>query len=93
MPIIEVGIRHMNNTTVRQYQKEERAMIASRIRYSLRQVMDLMAVMSRTPLSKPEYVEQLRRELAQHHKCDAFLRCNTMGAIVRQSLKLLIENN
>ncbi len=92
-PIIEVGIRNMTKATVRQYQKEERAMIASRIRYSLRQVMDLMAVMSRTPLSKPEYVERLRRELAKHYKCDAFMRCNTMGAIVRQSLKLLIENN
>ncbi|MEZ4430610.1 MAG: hypothetical protein R3A51_23285 [Nannocystaceae bacterium] len=92
-PIIDVGIKHMTPTTVRQYQKEERAMIARRIRYSLGQVMDLMEVMAHTPLSKPEYVEQLRRELAHHYRDDSFLKCATMGAIVRRSLELLIERN
>jgi len=92
-PIIEVGIRHMTPTTVRQYQKEERSMIASRIRYSSRQISDLMKFMVRSRLSQDDYVDQLRDELADHYDDHRFLHCNTMGAIVKLSLETLIENN
>ena len=92
-PIIEVGIRHMTPTTVRQYQKEERSMIASRIRYSSRQISDLMKFMVRSRLSQEDYVDQLRDELADHYEDHRFLHCNTMGAIVKLSLETLIENN
>ncbi|MEL6847921.1 MAG: hypothetical protein AAFP92_05365 [Bacteroidota bacterium] len=93
MPIIEVGLKHMTSETVRQYQKEERAMIASRIRYSMRQIRDLMKYMVRSELSKPGYIEQLKEELALHYEDDQFKPCQTMGDIVRRSLEILIENN
>jgi len=93
MPIIEVGIQHMNATTVRQYQKEERAMIASRIRYSSRQVSDLMKFMVKSTLSKQEYVYQLRDELAEHYENRKFDQCPNMGSIVKESLEVLIDNN
>jgi hypothetical protein len=92
-PMIEVGIRLMTPTTVRQYQKEERSMIASRIRYSSRQISDLMKFMVRSRLSQADYVDQLRDELADHYQDHRFLHCNTMGAIVKLSLETLIENN
>jgi hypothetical protein len=92
-PIIEVGIRHMTPTTVRQYQKEERSMIASRMRYSNRQVSDLLKFMVRSRLSQDEYVDQLRDELADHYEDHRFLHCNTMGSIVKLSLETLLENN
>lgn len=92
-PMIEVGIRHMTPTTVRQYQKEERSMIASRIRYSSRQISDLLKFMVRSRLSQDDYVDQLRDELADHYEDHRFLHCNTMGAIVKLSLETLIENN
>ncbi|MDX1906234.1 MAG: hypothetical protein SF053_04310 [Bacteroidia bacterium] len=93
MPIIDIGLRHMTPETVRQYQKEERAMIARRIRYSSRQIGDLMKFMVRTPLSKESHISQLRDELAWHHQDTRFLHCTTMGEIVRASLELLIELN
>jgi len=92
-PIIEVGIRHMTPTTVRQYQKEERAMIASRMRYSSRQIGDLMKFMVRSRLSREAYVDQLRDELADHYEEHRFLHCQTMGEIVKMSLERLLENN
>jgi hypothetical protein len=92
-PIIEVGIKHMTGTTVRQYQKEERSMIASRIRYSSRQIGDLMKFMVHSRLSRDEYVDQLSEELADHYADHRFLHCDTMGKIVKLSLETLIENN
>lgn len=92
-PIINLGIRHMTPTTVRQYQREERAMIASRIRYSSRQISDLMKFMVSTTLSQEEYVARLREELALHYKQSEFYECKTMGEIVRKSLDVLIQNN
>lgn len=92
-PIIELGIRNMTPTTMAQYQKEERSMIASRIRYSKEQVSDLMKYMSASRLSKDEYVAHLRQELATHYNSREFLACNTMGEIVRCSLNILIDNN
>jgi hypothetical protein len=93
MPIIEIGLRHMTPATVRQYQKEERSMIASRIRYSSRQIADLMKFMVRAPLSKPEYIRQLAAELGEHYRHPRFESCQTMGELVRASLEMLIAHN
>lgn len=93
MPIIEVGLRTMTPETVRQYQKEERAMIASRIRYSGQQIWDLMKYMARVTLSKPEHVRQLSEDLMHHHKDKRFGQCQTMGELVKLSLTHLLEHN
>lgn len=91
MPIIDVGLKHMTPTTVRQYQREERAMIASRIRYQHIQVEDLLSSMTQVTLSQPESVPILREELAEHYQDNSFLGCNTMGELVKNSLDLLAE--
>lgn len=93
MAIIEVGLRHMTPTTVRQYQKEERAMISSRIRYSTGQITDLMKCMVRSRLSPKKYLIQLREELAEHYEDDDFNHCRSMGEIVKKSLEILLEHN
>ena len=93
LPIIEIGLKHMTPTTVRQYQKEERAMIASRIRYSSRQIGDLMKFMVKAELSKEDYIYSLREELGQHYQHSGFLKCQTMGEVVKKSLDILIHKN
>ncbi len=93
MPVIELGLQRMTPRTVRQYQKEERAMIASRIRYSFKQIRSLMDVMAVTELAPMDNVKQLRTELAHHYRDDRYLKCTSMGKIVRHSLLRLIQNN
>jgi len=93
MGIIDVGLRNMTPTTVRQYQKEERSMISSRIRYSIRQVNDLLKCMVKSELAPIEYVQQLGDELAIHYANTNFRKANTMGELVKQSLEMLVENN
>ncbi|MCB0837276.1 MAG: hypothetical protein KDE26_18000 [Bacteroidetes bacterium] len=93
MPIIEVGLRNMTPTTVRQYQKEERSMIASRFRYSGNQIKDLLNAMANSQLSKPRYVKMLAKDLSHHYRNNHFLSCRSMGEIVTLSLQILIDHN
>lgn len=93
MPIIDIGMAHMTPETVLQYQKEERFMIASRIRYADAEYSDLMRAMVVSTLAKPEYVVALREELAGHYGDLRFASCESMGEIVQQSLQVLLEQN
>ena len=91
-PIIYMGIDHMEMKTVRQYQTEERSLIAVRTKGSTIQLKHLFKNMTRDKLSFPEKVNQLREELSYHHKTDIFKSCDNMGEIVLANLKLLLSN-
>lgn len=90
-PIIELGIKLMTPETVRQYQREERSLIVSRIKSSRYQLKDLIDSMASDVLSKPEHVKTLRKEMAEHYNDQRFLKCKGMGEIVKTSLRMLLE--
>lgn len=90
-PIIQLGISHMDPVTVRQYQTEERAMIASRIRYSRDQIRSILSAMRHASIAPQAHVERLRKDLAKDYQHEAFLLCQNMGEIVELSLDLLLE--
>ena len=48
--------------------------------------------MERDPIAPPENVRTLREGLAEHFKSDRYLRCETMGALVRENLEMLRPN-
>lgn len=90
-PIIAFGLRHMTETTVDQYQREERALIAGRLRVSGARYEELMAVMREDLIAESENVRQLGAQLAEHYRDDSFRRALTMGELVYESLRLLQE--
>lgn len=92
-PIIDVGIEHMSPQTVRQYQLEERAMIAARIKAGNRRVRDLLKVMSQDELSNETRTEQLKAELNAHHGTRRFDRCSSMGEVLQTQLRLLLTKD
>lgn len=92
-PIIFLGIRHMAPETVKQYQLEERSLIANRIMSYRKQVKDLFRVMVKDHISQPPKVKQLKKELGIHHRSDAFTQCRTMGDIVFINLQLLLQKD
>lgn len=53
----------------------------------------LLAEMSDDVISEPENVDRLREELADHHERKAFLRANSMGGIVRESLHTILDRS
>ncbi|MEQ8623391.1 MAG: hypothetical protein RJQ00_11570 [Vicingaceae bacterium] len=92
-PIVEFCADLLNPETIRQYQKEERAMIANRIKVSRYRLKDLSDCMEVDKISMPEKVDQLKSELAEHFSDPSFLECKTMGEILRTRLFILLYNN
>lgn len=90
-PIIFLGIQHMEAETVKQYQLEERSLIAARARVERVRLGELLALMRTDEISVPAKVESLRSELAAHHDHPGFLRCKTMGELVETNLELLLQ--
>lgn len=92
-PIIFLGMEHMAAETVKQYQMEERSLIAGRVKAARKPFGELMDVMVHDELSTYEKTRQLAEELAYHHKNDRFLDCRTMGEIVLTNIQLLLEKD
>lgn len=83
----------MSSETVRQYQLEERSLIASRIKNDYQRINQLMAIMVKDKISSPEKVDKLKKELAYHHKNNIFLDCKTMGEIVLTNIELVLKKD
>jgi hypothetical protein len=90
-PIIKVGLKHMTPETVRQYQREERSNIANRMKVEKSRIDDLLQAMKKERLSKPQHIEQLKKELASFYEDNDFLECKCMGDLVALSLEMLIR--
>jgi len=89
--LVELSLHLLTAETIRQYQKEERTLIARRSISSHFRLHHLVDVMDRDTISPVRKVKQLRTELAAHYKNDTFLDCTSMGEIVRNSLRILEE--
>ena len=92
-PIIFLGQEHMNVPTMVQYQMEERSLIANRIKASIRRTSNLFEVMVEDQISTPKKVDQLREELSRHHKTSVFDDCKSMGKLVYENLKLVLDKD
>jgi len=90
-PIIKLGLKSMTPETVKQYQREERTLIATRMKMEQQRIDDLLAAMKTETLSKPSYVKQLAKELAEYYEEEAFLGCKNMGSVVELSLAMLTK--
>jgi hypothetical protein len=91
-PYVELCVKYMNKETVSQYQHEERSLMAKRVKTSGYRLSALLDAMEKDTVSQQEKIIQLRSELALHYKKDAFLKCNSMGNIMKISLELLLEH-
>tara|TARA_B100000965_G_C19534286_1_gene732598 strand:- start:39 stop:1088 length:1050 start_codon:yes stop_codon:yes gene_type:complete len=92
-PIVNFCMSLLNPETIRQYQKEERAMIANRIKVSRYRLKDLSDCMENERLSQTDKIDRLKHELAEHFKDESFLECESMGEILRTRLFILLYNN
>jgi hypothetical protein len=90
-PIIFLGIKHMEPETVKQYQLEERSLIAARAKVEWSRLSELLSIMRSDEVSDQDKVSNLRSELAAHHENAVFLQCRTMGEIIDANIKLLMQ--
>jgi hypothetical protein len=88
-PIIDLGTKILTPESVRQYQVEERSLMAGRVRVEQNRIGDLMAAMRFDELAPPGHVRQLAEALDRHYHTTRFGPARSMGDLVWQSLELL----
>jgi hypothetical protein len=87
--LIQLGMKYITPESMKQYQSEERALIANRLKSSQKEIEDILNTMEDDLISTPENTESLKKELAKHYQNDQFLKCKNMGQILRVSLGLM----
>jgi len=89
--ILNIGFEVLTYESVHQYQLEERTLIANRLRASRYLLRDVMAAMIPDQIAPISHVISLKEELALHYKNIKFLRANSMGDVLKESLKQLFR--
>jgi hypothetical protein len=79
--------RHLRLETANQYLREEQTLMLQRAELAAARLGLLLAEMERDTISPPEKVDQLRQSLAEHYGRKEYLRCESMGALVRENLE------
>jgi hypothetical protein len=91
---VELCLKHLNKDSIEQYQTEERTMMAFRVASSRFRLMELLDIMAGDhQLSSPEKLLQLKTELATYFGNPAFLKCRSVGQLVRRQLKQTLQKN
>lgn len=91
LPFVDLSLKYLNQDSIEQYQAEERTLIAYRMAASRYRIMDLLNIMVKDTISTDEKRLQLKHELADHFDATQFLRCKTMGEIVKQILRHVLK--
>src|SRR6478672_2504086 len=91
LALVELTTRYLNKDSIEQYQAEERTLIAYRLAAGRYRIKDLLHIMSKDNISTDEKRAQLRQELSEHFDSKQFLRCKTMGEIVKQTLRYVLK--
>jgi hypothetical protein len=91
---VELALQHLNKDSIEQYQTEERTMMAFRVASSRFRLMHLLNIMSADkPLSSPEKLLELKTGLAEYFGNPAFLKCRSIGQVVKRQLKQTLQKN
>ena len=87
--LIQLGMDVITPESMRQYQREERSLIATRVKSSHLELEDILQTMENDQLAPKSNVDQLKNELAKHYQTKDFLKCSSMGEILRKSLSVV----
>lgn len=92
-PFLRLTMENLAPENVLQYQKEERSLIANRVRVSHGRFNALMEVMREDIISTDENIRRLGSQLSNHYHDTRFESCDSMGEIVYHSIMLLLERS
>lgn len=89
---VQIVLKHLNKESILQYQAEEKTAMAFRLASSRYRIKELFDIMTHEELTKPEKLEQLKIELAEHHNNPIFLKVKTVGQLVKLQLKVELKD-
>jgi hypothetical protein len=87
LPLVKFTTSLLDLKTAYQYQREEHTSLLHRASVSERRLAVLLDAMEDDAIAPEPNVLMLRQGLAEHFGSDAFLACESMGALVRESLR------
>lgn len=87
-PLIYFGIKYLDETSVVQYEAEERSLISLRMKVERNRLGVLLEAMCSEPLAPPEKILQLRGEMAEWHQNPDFHHCRSMGDILKLNMRV-----
>lgn len=91
--LVDLALKLIDKDSIEQYQTEERTMMAFRVADSRYRLMELFNIMCRDNIAPIEKVDQLKRELRDYFGNPGFMRCKSMGDIVKTNLKQTLLKN
>lgn len=92
-PFVDLVLNNLDKESITQYQVEERTMMAFRLVSSRYRVKELLDIMHDDYISQPQKIDQLKNELAIYFNQPLFLRCKTMGQLVKTQLKQTLRKS
>ena len=91
--VVQLCSQCLNYPTMKQYQEEERSLIARRYVAEQERITQLFECMRNNPSEPPEKVEQLKHELGEFHQTSNFDQCATMGDVVECHLQTTLARH
>jgi hypothetical protein len=88
---VDLTLKYLNKDSIEQYRAEERTLIAYRVAATRYRVMDLLNIMSHDIITTDEKRNQLKKELEEYFQSQIFRRSKTMGQIVKQMLRFVLQ--
>ncbi|HVZ98033.1 MAG TPA: hypothetical protein VG847_14220 [Chitinophagaceae bacterium] len=93
LPFVNLCLQNLNKDSIEQYQTEERTMMAFRVAASRFRLMELLNIMAHDKICTPEKLLQLKTELSEYFHAPIFLKCRSMGQLVKRQLKQTLQKN
>ncbi len=91
--LVKLCLTHLNKESIEQYQAEEKTLMTFRIVSSRLRMQSLMNILVKDHISTQEKIDQLKTELAEFYDQPRFLKCKTMGAVLKQQMKQKLVKN
>lgn len=90
-PAVDLVWRLLSAKTIRQYQKEERSLMARRLDSSKIRVDALLECMRNDTISTDDRIERLAIQLSRYHHDTVFESLDTMGELTRRHLLTVLN--
>ncbi|RRN76183.1 hypothetical protein EIM50_25985, partial [Pseudoxanthomonas sp. SGD-10] len=84
--LVFMGIGLISETSMHQYQQEERHIIRYRARAGQKRLKEVFHVMTKEKLAPEEKIISLGKELAAYHQNKLFTKIRSMGGLVKEHL-------
>jgi hypothetical protein len=92
-PLVEMTLGLLNADSIKQYQAEERTMMAFRVAASRYRLKALLDIMGEDSISSDEKVMLLRNELSAFNHNPVYRKCSNMGQVVKTQLKHMLRKS